>query len=519
MENNYLWLGVGGLTLIVLTVLIIFLSKKFRGKNIKEKWENGKIRSKYFINKKGVKEGLHIFYFRDGKVNKEAHWVNGKLEGNTVVYYATGEKYITANYKAGKLVGEFKVFAKDGQVVHFAQYQNGTLISETEAESADFAGHSSFSGEEKVADLFNPSLLAEFNREKQEYSLMKDVEETRDTEKSKSGFLPGLKKIGKVVSGVDAYQNRKSTKNIKQASEELYDTAFHVTEFSREKLNSVISDFGNYRLHALQKTTGRFLGMLKDMKQNNRLKEYEILGGIGITNKTIEKMKDVDMATSKAIKSTATIGAVGAAAAMGTPALVTSAVGALATASTGTAISGLSGVAATNATLAWLGGGSLAAGGGGMAAGTATLATLTAGATAGVGLIAAGLIASTYYSKKLTEAKGYQKDVESRVADMEQLWVLMAGISERAHELKKVTGQLEERLVTQLEFLEPLSVDYDTTNVYYNSVFQKVGLLAKSMSELAQTPLLDDGGNASTQSAQIIQETYKVLNQKLINHG
>lgn len=44
------------------------------------------------------------------------------------------------------------------------------------------------------------------------------------------------------------------------------------------------------------------------------------------------------------------------------------------TASTGTAISTLSGAAATNATLAWLGGGALAAGGGGTAAGSALLA-------------------------------------------------------------------------------------------------------------------------------------------------
>lgn len=45
----------------------------------------------------------------------------------------------------------------------------------------------------------------------------------------------------------------------------------------------------------------------------------------------------------------------------------------LGTASTGTAISTLSGVAATNATLAWLGGGALAAGGAGMAGGATLL--------------------------------------------------------------------------------------------------------------------------------------------------
>lgn len=44
------------------------------------------------------------------------------------------------------------------------------------------------------------------------------------------------------------------------------------------------------------------------------------------------------------------------------------------TASTGAAISTSSGAAATNATMAWLGGGALAAGGGGMAAGNAFLA-------------------------------------------------------------------------------------------------------------------------------------------------
>lgn len=44
------------------------------------------------------------------------------------------------------------------------------------------------------------------------------------------------------------------------------------------------------------------------------------------------------------------------------------------TASTGTAISTLSGAAATNAALAWLGGGTLAAGGGGTAAGSALIA-------------------------------------------------------------------------------------------------------------------------------------------------
>ncbi|WP_213423715.1 hypothetical protein [Bhargavaea massiliensis] len=63
-------------------------------------------------------------------------------------------------------------------------------------------------------------------------------------------------------------------------------------------------------------------------------------------------------------------------------------------ASTGTAISALSGAAATNAALAWLGGGALAAGGGGMAAGNAflVLAGPVGWAIAGVALVGSGFL-------------------------------------------------------------------------------------------------------------------------------
>ncbi|MEV7638070.1 helix-turn-helix transcriptional regulator [Pseudarthrobacter enclensis] len=62
----------------------------------------------------------------------------------------------------------------------------------------------------------------------------------------------------------------------------------------------------------------------------------------------------------------------------GTAAGVFAAVSALATASTGTTIASLSGAAASSATLAWLGGGSLAAGGMGVAGGTAVLTGVVA---------------------------------------------------------------------------------------------------------------------------------------------
>lgn len=66
------------------------------------------------------------------------------------------------------------------------------------------------------------------------------------------------------------------------------------------------------------------------------------------------------------------------------------------TATTGVAISSLSGAAATNASLAALGGGALSVGGGGMALGTA----FVAGTGAAVGSAAGGIITHTLTSPR-----------------------------------------------------------------------------------------------------------------------
>lgn len=92
----------------------------------------------------------------------------------------------------------------------------------------------------------------------------------------------------------------------------------------------------------------------------------------------------------------------------------TAAVMALGTASTGTAISSLGGIAATNATLAALGGGSIAAGGGGIALGSVVLG----GATLGVGLLIGGIIfsvAGSSISNKAEKAWNQMLENEKKI--------------------------------------------------------------------------------------------------------
>ncbi len=86
-------------------------------------------------------------------------------------------------------------------------------------------------------------------------------------------------------------------------------------------------------------------------------------------------------------------------------------VGMLASTAGGVAIAELSSVAATNATLAWLGGGVLSVGGFGMVGGMAVFG----GLVAGLALAILGAMSADEMKKKLEKAKAYYSQVEKAV--------------------------------------------------------------------------------------------------------
>ncbi|OKB15312.1 sortase [Helicobacter pylori] len=86
-------------------------------------------------------------------------------------------------------------------------------------------------------------------------------------------------------------------------------------------------------------------------------------------------------------------------------------VGMLASTAGGVAIAELSGVAATNATLAWLGGGVLSVGGFGMVGGMAVFGGLVAGPA----LAILGVVSADEMEEKLEKAKAYHSQVEEAV--------------------------------------------------------------------------------------------------------
>ena len=120
-------------------------------------------------------------------------------------------------------------------------------------------------------------------------------------------------------------------------------------------------------------------------------------------------------------------------------------------ASTGTVISTLSGAAATNAALAWLGGGALAAGGGGMAAGEAFLALAgpVGWAIAGVALLVSGLM----FWKTKTD-KGYIEDVFTSISqrDVRSYELAIVELNERIARIIDESSKLQEAVANIKKF-------------------------------------------------------------------
>lgn len=168
-------------------------------------------------------------------------------------------------------------------------------------------------------------------------------------------------------------------------------------EAAANKTNEKIGELGEStsQIYDELNTLQLLFDAIRNVPNDKRL-EYERLKQIRLGWKQqADKIEaDYKNAVAKNVgKGAAGIGAGVAVAALGP----TAAMGIATTfgvASTGTAISALSGAAATNAALAWLGGGALAAGGGGMAAGNALLALAgpVGWAIAGVALLSSGIL-------------------------------------------------------------------------------------------------------------------------------
>lgn len=169
----------------------------------------------------------------------------------------------------------------------------------------------------------------------------------------------------KDMTGINAYNHYQSAKINREEADNIVRNVETEVGKVRYLANDRLQCMGQIRLDALKNTVGRFIKIVERMNQGVRDKEYEMLTRIDMSQEELKEMEVVTVNQQKML-TTAGIGvSAAAAAAYGSQFAIKWGVQKLAAASTGTAIKQLSGAAAEKATMAWLGGGSVASGGGG----------------------------------------------------------------------------------------------------------------------------------------------------------
>lgn len=175
-----------------------------------------------------------------------------------------------------------------------------------------------------------------------------------------------------VKKGVEGYKSHSDADELVDESKRRYNGAQSSFKLKEERAHSALESLGQLELdigasfHEFGLLADQLLAALNAGRQNKI--------AVQLPKHQLRKIEGYAYSAVGVLGSAAGAGVAGAAAGFA----VYGGVMALGAASTGTAISALSGVAATNATLAAIGGGALSAGGLGMAGGTAILGAAVA---------------------------------------------------------------------------------------------------------------------------------------------
>ncbi len=252
-----------------------------------------------------------------------------------------------------------------------------------------------------------------------------------------------------VKGGSDTISAKKKKDQAKarlETANTVYQRKFETYKQHHSETEQQLRQLGRKRADGM-KTTRKSIAFIQKAKLKNP-------GIISDAEIRMEDMAKLDQVYEDILKSLAgTGGSIAGGAGVGALTLIGAygLVGAFGTASTGAAISGLSGVAATNATLAWFGGGALAAGGLGMTAG----ATVLGGIVAAPAVVAFGLF-KKHEANKLEKAvaeKVQKLKLEGAKIDSES--AKLSAVRQRISEVSKTITHLTTELRSALHIADP----------------------------------------------------------------
>ncbi|ELB1638313.1 hypothetical protein QPB21_000745 [Vibrio alginolyticus] len=311
-----------------------------------------------------------------------------------------------------------------------------------------------------------------------------------------------------VKKGIDAKDDFDTAKRINRRAQIMFDEAKSELEEERELTQKAMENLGKAKYKIYNESIIPFVDVFSKIKnvsfEDNSLDDATNLpamsaGELAQMKTSVLEIKGV---LSGGITALGSGGLAGLAAYGG--------VGVLGTASTGTAIGTLSGAAATNATLAWLGGGSLAAGGYGMAGGMMVLGGVVAGPVLAVG----GMMMASKAEAAKEDAYGNLDKAELASEQMKEARVAASGIRLRFEEITKVLRSLELRFQPLLQSLNEL-VESNTNYSTYSEEDRKGVMIAAStakvLKNLLEAPIIDNEGTLTPESRKVLEETKKII--------
>lgn len=301
--------------------------------------------------------------------------------------------------------------------------------------------------------------------------------------------------VGKTVkAGIDTVNANSINKN----ANEIVEDSTRLLNAQRLACGNSLSRLGSEKLFVLNTSMTQFLDTFTQIK-NVDFRETEGLDELHrlhVDEKEFTEMKTmVNFAGSLAggaIAGTAG-GALTAFGAYG-------AAQALACASTGTAIAALHGAAATNATLAFFGGGSLAAGGLGMAGGTMVLGGLVAGPA----LMVMGFVAGNAAKKNLEKAYTNKAEAIQIAAQLNAASLQCETIRRRTYLFYNLLARLDAYFLPLIYEMEDIvKNEGDNYREYSDNSKKTIAScvsVAVSVKSVLDTPLLTGDGLLTDES-------------------
>lgn len=307
------------------------------------------------------------------------------------------------------------------------------------------------------------------------------------------GGLAAAAGVTGLAKGVKGVMDNNEAKKLNEKAQQIVKSAEDGLEQSKQYAQSSLEQLGHAKVSVLNFSVKEFLEIFGQIK-NVDFEHDGDLGNLSLTHFDVADFtmleREVSFITSSGlgVAGGATGGALAAFGAYNGVML-------LGTASTGTAIGTLSGAAATNATLAWLGGGSLAAGGYGIAGGTMVLGAVAAGPA----MLIAGWYMGAKAEKNLNNATSNVAQATAFKADVDNTIIAIDGISHLATQLKDLFNNIRIETRKTLKALEQFIAIQGTDYSQYDEQAKlcvmknvKIMQLIKAMLDIA---ILDKDGN------------------------